>query len=437
LIKTDKGDALQEAVLKQFLEICQIPHCSFDTELLKEYIVKKCSDGKTKVVVDSAGNILASKGKNKVCLQAHYDMVCIGDEVNPYEKDGYLHSKNSTLGADNGVGVAIMLYLLEKHDDIECLFTNDEEVGLLGAHNLNLQPKSSYLLNLDSEEEGAIFIGSAGSVQIDSLIPLKLKEVPKGHFFYEISSPTFKGGHSGLDIDKNIPNAIIELVKFLKNEDLKLISLDGGEQINSIPTNAKAIIATMSPVKKEGFIVKKIEKSTNFYIENKNMVFEYILSFPQGVNSFSDELSLPSKSSNLSKVTTNEELFKVEIFARAVDKKSLDELFLTHKSLLDFNGFALNGSKIDLPWDPNPSLFSKKLKEVALLTWDEVKFKAIHAGLECGVLLKKVDNFKEACSIGPNIKNPHTKDERCEINSIGRVLEIVDNLLKGFSGSLT
>ena len=152
-----------------FKKICTIPHCSHNTSKMRDFIEEFCLKEGCFVEIDTAGNILARKGYPKVCLQAHYDMVCIGKapDIEVYEEDGFLKAKESSLGADNGIGVAIMLLTASKFDDIELLFTNDEEIGMLGARDIKLTLKSNKILNLDTEEEAKVYIGCAGGVDIN------------------------------------------------------------------------------------------------------------------------------------------------------------------------------------------------------------------------------------------------------------------------------
>ncbi|MDR1976336.1 MAG: M20/M25/M40 family metallo-hydrolase, partial [Campylobacteraceae bacterium] len=151
-----------------FKSFAKVPRCSFDALKMRDFIASFAAECGYTVKIDRADNILCVKQKPLVCLQSHYDMVCLADAPNVecYEEDGFLKARNSTLGADNGIGVALMLGMMRKFDDIECLFTSDEEVGLNGANNLEHQISAPYLLNLDSEEEGAIFIGCAGGVSV-------------------------------------------------------------------------------------------------------------------------------------------------------------------------------------------------------------------------------------------------------------------------------
>jgi len=203
-------------VIEIFKEICKIPHCSGNTEELKDFIVSFSKNFDYSVETDDAGNIMVRSKKSKITLQAHYDMVCIGQapKIEPIEKDGWMSAKKSSLGADNGMGVAIMLYLIQAKKEADFLFTNDEEIGLIGAAALNLDINTSYLLNLDSEELGKVYIGCAGGEDIFVKKSVEWESSPKSGnwFLFEYSG---LGGHSGVNIADNIPNAITELCRVI------------------------------------------------------------------------------------------------------------------------------------------------------------------------------------------------------------------------------
>ena len=167
------------------------------------------------VSIDEVGNIHAIKGEPKICLQSHYDMVCMGDAPNikiRYDDDGFMRAHNSSLGADNGIGVAIMMQMLGEFKNIECLFTNDEEVGLIGANGFKGQLISKKLLNLDSEDDNEVIIGCAGGINVFAAMNVRDKHEAQGEL-YEVRVSGDPGGHSGNEIHKDIPNAIKILVK--------------------------------------------------------------------------------------------------------------------------------------------------------------------------------------------------------------------------------
>ena len=385
-------------VLEIFKKISKIPHCSGDTKQIQEFIIDYAKKRGFNVKRDRAGNILAYKNPPKLALQSHMDMVCVGEAPNIeiIEKDGWLMAKSSTLGADNGIGMAIMLYFMDKYDDIEYLFTNDEEIGLIGAFNLELKINSPYLLNLDSEDDSKIIIGSAGGVDAKVKYPLK-KEKIKGSLG-EVSIKNLPGGHSGVDIDRNIPNAIIELL--FKVDSLAYIK--GGERRNSIPTNAYAL--------------EVFEGSNEVEVYSEDYL-KFLRKMPHGVLEFDFKYKIPSKSINFALIEENNLIFSL----RANSKEKLDEvkeylLSKTYGCEVKFEG--------EYPaWEAEESELALKLKEIT-----GAELSVIHAGLECGVLKEKLG--VKIASYGPLIENPHSIRERVNINSVKKVVEYIDRLIK-------
>ncbi len=244
------------STLNLFYQICEIPHPSSHTKDLQKFLVdflKRCD---CKVETDSAGNIHALKGAPKLIFQAHYDMVLVGQKVAPFVEGGFLKSRDSSLGADNGIAVALLLDFAKKCKNFEILLTNDEEIGMLGANNLKLKTQSKTMINLDSECVNEICVGCAGGFDADiSLADFSEDlgaECLQGAEIYELSAQHFKGGHSGIDIDKNIKNAIVELLWTLESLrekcEFRILEISGGEKRNSIPINAKAVIVSNSPL---------------------------------------------------------------------------------------------------------------------------------------------------------------------------------------------
>lgn len=420
-------------VLARFSTLCAIPHCSFDTEAMRAHLVQEAKACGASVCVDKAGNILAQKGSPKVCLQAHYDMVCMGSapRILLQEEAGYLCAKDSSLGADNGMGVAMMLSLLHTQDHLECLFTNDEEVGLLGANGLEMQIQSPCLLNLDSEEEGKVFVGCAGGVDIIGTCSPEFTKAPVGWALYEICVSGLRGGHSGIQIHENIPNAIALLVHALAEQECALVHLEGGERINSIPTAARAVVMMPKPFtcKEPFFTCKALAQRCEKVVANSDTILKTLCAFSQGVRGWDAALSLPSQSINLSLLSFSEDSLRVEFFARAMNTEGLDALKKETKALLELGGFSVAFKDETLPWNPNIGPFALLVKEEATAVWGKAEFAGIHAGLECGVLLSKHDAPLEVCSLGPKIEAPHTVKERCEVASVHRVVEIVERIV--------
>ena len=170
-------------------------------------------------------------------LTSSYDIVCLNDKqvINIIEEDGYFKAQDSTLGADNGIGCAYIFALIEEQYDIEALFTSDEEIGLIGANNSNINLQSKYMLNLDSETLGELCIGCAGGVDIIATNSNFKISPNSDNTLFEISIDDLDGGHSGADIDKNIPNAIKLIAQCIKETNAVVLDINGGERLNSIP----------------------------------------------------------------------------------------------------------------------------------------------------------------------------------------------------------
>ena len=237
-----------QPILNLFCQICEIPHPSGQTSILQNFLVDFLKSCDCKIQTDSAGNIHAFKGKPHIIFQAHYDMVLVGEKIAPFVENGTLKSRDSSLGADNGIAVALLLHFAKTRTNIEILLTNDEEIGMIGANNIALQTRSKTMINLDSECVNEICVGCAGGFDADiSLGAFAIDSAPNMHEFYELTAHNFKGGHSGIDIDKNIPNAIVELLWNLESlreiGEFEILEICGGEARNSIPINAKAVIA--------------------------------------------------------------------------------------------------------------------------------------------------------------------------------------------------
>ena len=423
-----------ERIEEHFRTITAIPRCSFHTTQMKEYIKTFATSLGFDVQEDNAGNVLCRKGNPKICLQAHYDMVCIGDTrcIEIVVEENRLKAKNSTLGADNGMGMAIMFWAMEQHANLECLFTADEEVGLLGAMQFRMPLKASYLLNLDAEEEGEIYIGCAGGVDIIASLKLNFTPLSDEMYVYEISAFDFLGGHSGVDIDKKIPSAIKALAYELLSHDLVLISLTGGERRNAIPKSATAIVASKVPlhVKDERLHVTLLKNTGNRHsIEQSPMIIKALGAFAQGVRAWDRTLDIPSMSINLGIVSTFEGMLRVDCAARAMDDENL--ALLAHETMAYFKalGFDVAQEGWHGAWKPEIGAFAQSVQTAMHSVYAHVPFRAIHAGLECGELILRQAKKIEAVSIGPTIRYPHSLREECDRDSVMRTATVVQTLI--------
>ena len=427
-------------VIELFKEITKIPRCSGTHQPFINFIKEFSKKNNYICKIDKANNILCFKDNNKpnICLQSHYDIVCLSDGVVPeiIEEDGYLRAKNSTLGADNGIGCSYMLALMEENQNCEYLFTCDEEIGLIGANNIEFDLQSSYMLNLDSEAEGEICVGCAGGVDIFATTH-KSEYVSNDYnkVLYEIELSNLDGGHSGVDIDKNIPNALKLIAKTIKECDADLLDLNGGERINSIPKKAKAIIAVPlenTPVSShENMIITKVNSDTNHYKKLDSNIIEFLYVFANGVRGYEKEIDVVLSSINVAIVKNNVDSFEIILSARSMDNEELNNLKKETVSLLEVLGFEVNTAGKYPAWKPEYSEFNNDILEIYKNFVPDTTLHAIHAGLECAIFKEKYPTI-QVCSIGPNIYFPHSYREKCEINSVMKLYEITKSIVQKY-----
>ena len=289
---------MQVNIIDNFITLTQIPHCSHHTDKLFNFLVNYAKKYNYTVQSDEAKNILIRKGSPKLALQAHYDMVCMGDapKVETYVKEGWMYAKNSSLGADNGMAIAMMMSLMERGGEtLEFLLTADEEVGLVGAGALDLELSAEFMLNVDYEDEGIVCIGCAGGADI--VATQCFSEARGDTYAYEVAVRGLMGGHSGVDIDKNIPNAIKVLVEYLEDKEVKISTFEGGERRNSIPANARVRLTSKEPLESEGRVeVKRLDERLVVYETHE--FIELLANFKTGIHAYNEEFNLVDKSIN-------------------------------------------------------------------------------------------------------------------------------------------
>ena len=495
--------------LGYFEQICSIPHCSYQAQKLGEFLLEFSKSRGFDTKIDESFNIHAIKGKPKICLQAHYDMVCVGEAPKiELKNDGeFLSAKNSTLGADNGIGLAIIMDIMDEAQDLEVLFTSDEEVGLIGANAFTGEICAPALLNLDSEDDSEVIIGCAGgllaefrrefepcelglgelfSSSVSEHLSTRLLSIKSSHDtsvenstqnssnlnanYYELSCEGLEGGHSGMQIAKNIPNAIKELAHFAKNHGANILAMSGGDRDNAIPTWAKALVSASSKLQSKGLVkAKKLDllgakelfaklcdddlknpiimksNSADFTRNSRNsripLLNDFLLALPHGVLGWDEGLGLPKTSANLAIVrtslTSKDEnariAFSVQIYARSSSQAELAKLKNSYEAISELAGFQSSFGASSMPWEPEQSEFAKSLLTALQKYRPNAKITAIHAGLECGCLSAKMKQKGKklvACSIGPNISGAHTINERCEIKSAQIIAQVVRDVLK-------
>ena len=423
-------------IIDIFKEITSIPRCSGTHAPFIDYMKEISLKSRFLCLTDTHNNILIKKENStaKLAFQSHYDIVCLSDNCVPVivESGDILSAENSTLGSDNGIGCAYMIQLILDGIDGEFLFTSDEEIGLIGANNLDLELKAPYMLNLDSEEEAGICIGCAGGVDIFATNTNK-KIIPNDDNLdlYEISISKLQGGHSGVDIDKNIPNAIKLMAKTIKEANAKLLDINGGERINSIPVNVKAIVASKTtPIAShENMTIEKIETKSEHLNIFDDKIIDFIYNFENGVRSLNDELGVVQNSINLAIISTNQNEIKIKLSARSMANDELANLKDETIKMLENHNFTVTTDGKYPAWKPDINEFTNKVLEIYKEVNPKASLEAIHAGLECAIFKDKYPHIKVA-SIGPTINFPHSKKEQVSKQSVDNVFKVVQKIVK-------
>jgi dipeptidase D len=419
-------------VLELFETITSVPRCSGTHQPFIDFVKEFSLKNNFVCQIDDVNNILCFKkdGKRDLCLQSHYDIVCLVDGKIPeiiYE-DGYIKAKDSTLGSDNGIGCSYMLALMEENIDCEYLFTCDEEIGLIGANNITLELKASKMLNLDSEEEGEICIGCAGGVDIFANSN-KTKFVNTNSKFYEITVEGLVGGHSGVDIDKNIPNALKLIIETIIESKCEVLELNGGERINSIPKKAIAIVACKTkPLPNNKYtIIKEIDPPASAFKVDEKLIHA-LYSFANGIRDFDTSLNTVLTSINLAIINTSDSEINIELSARSMDNIELNRI--KNETINYFELFNCNVTTDGKypAWKPETNDFTNEVLNIYKKHNKNASLEAIHAGLECAIFKDKYPQLNVA-SIGPTIQYPHSNREQCEVESVKKVFSILKEIV--------
>ncbi len=414
------------AIIEHFQTLTQIPHCSKEADKLLEFLVAFAKERNYSVEVDTVKNIYISKGSPTLCLQAHYDMVCMGKapQIETYIEEGVMRAKDSSLGADNGMAIAMMIQCMDEGRELEFLLTSDEEIGLIGANEVAFDLKSKYMLNLDSEDEAEVYIGCAGGADITAF---KQDDYVEGKgTCYEVAVKGLVGGHSGVDIDKGIPSAIKVLGKYLVANDVtELASIYAGERRNSIPANAVVIVRSEKVLENEGDVSVRVLNESPKVLAEGEKIINLIDTFKHGVHAMNEELGIPDVSINLAIITADEKGgVKIETSARAMGAEALETLTKETVEMFESYGFEVKVEDKYPAWKPDVSAFTNLVSEEMKAVFGKTKMMAIHAGLECGVIAEKYPAMKFA-SIGPTIRYPHSTREEVDLDSVGRIYEVL------------
>lgn len=472
-------------VFDYFAQINKVPRPSKHEEKIIDFLHQFAQNEGLKYKTDNTGNVLISKDATPgmenvptIILQCHMDMVCeknsnrtidfTTDPIEAYIDGEWMKARGTTLGADDGIGIAMAMAVLSdksiKHGPVECLFTRDEETGLTGAEALESGfMTGKYLINLDSENEGEIFIGCAGGVNTEIEFNYTEQTIPQNYFPLRIVVDKLTGGHSGDDINKNRANANKLLARFLQKAsekyDIKLISIDGGNLHNAIPRHAETVIAVPDSKKHEiridfNILASDIQNEYHTTEPNAEFIMESadrcstciddttahnlitsLLAVHHGVYEWSQNIpNFVETSSNLASV----KIERPGLIKIVTSQRSSTESQLELMSNVVAATFRLAGAKVTIHdgypgWKPNPNskvLKVAKEKYVELFN-KEPKVRAIHAGLECGLFSKKYPEL-DMISIGPTLRGVHSPDECLHIPSVELVwkhlVEIIENI---------
>jgi dipeptidase D len=468
-----------------FAEIAQVPRCSKHEERIREYVLKTVKRLGLEAQVDGVGNVAvrkpASGGHERapgVALQGHLDMVCEKnkDKVHDFSKDplelvrkgDWMMADGTTLGADNGVAVASILAILEdqalSHGPLEALFTIDEETGLTGAGGLGSDLlESRILLNLDSEEEYAVYVGCSGGRDTTGTWTVTFDDTPGKTVAGQLTVTGLKGGHSGLEIDKGRGNAVKILGRALNQLDAlgaRITSLQGGNKRNAIPREADALVwvpadeweeamqaiawfdevaraelhsvepdlkiqlAHQKGARRSGVIKKSVQKK----------LLQAISALPHGVVKMSADIEgLVETSTNVASVATDRAKKRIVLATsqRSSVASEIEEICHTVSSILTLAGAEADGSDGYPGWKPN---LDSEILKVAItvhkqMFGKEPAVKAIHAGLECGIIGEKMPGM-DMVSFGPTLEGVHSPDERLNIPSVGRFYQYLTGILE-------
>lgn len=471
-----------ENLWRHFAQILRIPHCSGDEQALGDYIISLAEKSGLESKRDAAGNVLVKKpatpgheGAPGVILQGHIDMVCeknsdvthdfSTDSIQAEKKGEWIQARGTTLGSDNGIGVAAALAVLEDdslvHGPLECLFTVDEETGLTGATKISpdfLQGR--ILLNLDSEEEGVFTIGCAGGADSEIILPLEREGQLEGAVF-RLKLSGFRGGHSGLDINQGRGNAIKLLARMLfqasRTHSFQLVGIHGGNKRNAIPREAWADLAVPDAKSEETAgafqeLFNSIRQEYRTVESEARMSWEpvtgedrrpltpssqqalvnLLFAMPHGVLSMHPEMKdLVETSTNLAIVQTQEDAAQAVCSSRSSVASSLEAIRDTITAFCEIAGARVNQPEGYPGWTPN-------LKSPLLRTCINVykrRFQktpevgAVHAGLECGIIGEKFPGM-DMISFGPTIEHPHSPEERVHFGSVETFWEFLKDVLE-------
>lgn len=468
-----------ERVFYYFEKMCEIPHGSGNTKQISDFCVDFAKEQGLEYYQDADNNVIiikeASAGYENaqpVILQGHLDMVCekTADCPKDMEKEGLdvyidgdlVRAKDTTLGGDNGIAVAMAMAILEdktlSHPRVEAVFTVDEEIGLLGAGSIDVSPlKGKTMINIDSEDEGIFTVSCAGGNTSDCRLPVNVKEYEGTAYTIEITG--CKGGHSGVEIDKGRSNANVlmgRLLQDIKNgTSVQIVSVDGGLKDNAIPVQSKAVIVCDQEIVVKASVEQMQKVFLNEYAEvdpdikitftreenakvkvmdevSSDKIICLLTCMPNGIQKMSMDIDgLVQTSLNIGIVETHEDYFRMSFCVRSSVDTEREMLNRRIGTLMTQLGGAM---KVDGDYPGWEYKKDSRLRDLMIDVFKEQYGKeptveAIHAGLECGMFAGKIPGL-DCVSIGPNLDQIHTVRENMSISSVQRVYEFVLEVLK-------
>lgn len=480
-------DGLQPPLVwKYFAEISRIPRGSKNETAVARYVMDMAKRLGLEAKQDRFGSVVvrkpASAGKKNarmLCLQGHLDMVCeknadkshdfTKDPIELVRKGNILMANGTTLGADNGIAVATNLAIMEdttiEHGPLEFLFTIDEETGLTGASNLAGDfLKSKTLLNLDSEEEGALYVGCSGGRDTIGTWKVEFEKPPAKTAPIEVSVSGLRGGHSGLEIDKGRGNAIKILNRVLlvlTDLGARLSLIEGGNKRNAIPREARAvlfvpkknlkeandIVASMNTTIKAEFAtvekdlsitMKAMKGSKKIRVMKKGQqrkILQTISALPHGVIKMSADIpDLVETSTNVAVINTTKKAVVLSTSQRSSVASENSEICHTVASIFDLGGAKYEQSDGYPGWKPN---LKSEILALAKSTYKQLyskepHVKAIHAGLECGIIGEKFPEM-DMVSFGPTLEGVHSPDEKIYIDTVEKFWKFLLGILRNMS----
>lgn len=473
-----------QKVFEYFEEICNIPHGSGNLDKISSYLEKFAKDRNLFCVRDESNNIIivkeATLGYEEVepiILQGHMDMVAVkkadcdidleNDSLRLRQDGDFIYAEGTSLGGDDGIAVAYMLAILDsdniEHPRIEAVITTDEEIGMEGANAIDVSMlEAKRMINIDSEEEGILLTSCAGGMRVDSHIPMVWENKEDGEYVL-ITVDGLIGGHSGTEINKERGNAIKILGGVLgqlnKVVEIQIVDIFGGEKDNAIPRNAEATICIpngayekvkdemckiVNELKNENIskekdicIITKTLENTNvrrnvLTIDSTKKVMDFLILIPNGIVAMSTDIN------NLVETSLNIGILKMtdkELIASSAVRSSIESCKYKVKGQIDtlvglVGGYTeVHGIYPGWQFNPNSKLMAQMIDIYKKMFDKDIKVEAIHAGLECGIMISKIPGL-DCVSYGPNIFDIHTTEEKLSISSTKRMWEYLLEMLK-------